>query len=86
MRVMNAMTVSQARANFSRALDHVVEDRVELVITRKAGDVVLVAREEYDSLVETLHLLSSPANAAALATAERQVDEGQTIRRRLLRS
>lgn len=83
---MNSMTVSQARANFGQALDQVVEDRVELIISRKAGDVVLVSRDEYDSLIETLHLLSSPANAAALATAQRQVEEGQTVRRGLLRS
>ncbi|MGB4776800.1 type II toxin-antitoxin system Phd/YefM family antitoxin [Microbacterium sp.] len=83
---MNSMTVSQARANFGRALDQVIEDRVELIISRKAGDVVLVSRDEYDSLIETLHLLSSPANAAALATAQRQVEEGQTVRRGLLRS
>ncbi len=83
---MRAMTVSETRANFGRALDQVVEDRVELVITRKSGDVVLVAREEYDSLIETLHLLSSPANATALATARQQVEEGRTVRRGLLRS
>jgi len=80
------MTVSETRANFGRALDEVVEDRVELVISRKAGDVVLVARDEYDSLVETVHLLSSPANAAALALAQRQVEEGKTLRRGLIRS
>ncbi len=79
------MTVSETRANFGRALDEVLEDRVELVITRKAGDVVLVARDEYDSLVETVHLLSSPANMAALAVAQRQVAEGKTVRRRLIR-
>jgi len=83
---MRAMTVSETRANFGRALDEVVEDRVELVISRKAGDVVLVARDEYDSLVETVHLLSSPANAAALALAQRQVEEGKTLRRGLIRS
>jgi antitoxin YefM len=83
---MNAMSVSQARANFGRALDQVVEDHVELIITRKAGDVVLVARDEYDALVETLHLLSSPANAAALQVAQQQVEEGKTVRRGLLRS
>jgi antitoxin YefM len=60
------MTVSKIRANPARALDQVAEDRTELVVTRKAGDVVLVARDEYDSLIETLHLLRSPASAAAL--------------------
>jgi len=80
------MSVSETRANLGRALDQVVEDRVELVITRKAGDVVLVAREEYDALIETLHLLSSPANAAALTTARQQVERGETVRRGLLRS
>lgn len=85
MALMRAMTVSETRANFGRALDEVVEDRVELVISRKAGDVVLVARDEYDSLVETVHLLSSPANVAALVVAQQQVAEGKTVRRGLIR-
>lgn len=83
---MRTMTVSEARANFGRALDEVAEDRVELVISRKSGDVILVSRDEYDSLVETVHLLSSPANAAALATSRQQVAAGKTVRRGLLRS
>jgi len=83
---MNTMSVSEARANFGRALDQVVEDRVELIISRKAGDVVLVSRDEYDSLIETLHLLSSPANADALALARQQADEGATVRHGLRRS
>lgn len=82
---MRAMTVSETRANFGRALDEVVQDRVELVISRKAGDVVLVARDEYDSLVETVHLLNSPRNVAALAVAQRQVAEGKTVHRGLIR-
>ena len=83
---MKTMTVSETRANFARVLDQVVEDREELVITRKAGDVVVVSRVEYESLLETLHLISSPANARALATAQRQVEDGDTVRHGLLRS
>ena len=60
------MTVSKIRANLVRSFDQVVEERAELVVTRKAGDVVLVARDEYDSLIETLRLLRCPASAAAL--------------------
>ena len=76
---MKTMTVSETRANFARVLDQVVEDREELVITRKAGDVVVVSRVEYESLLETLHLISSPANARAYVCAYVSVSGGRVL-------
>jgi antitoxin YefM len=48
----------------------VVDDReVVLVRRRKGGDVAMVAAEELEGLLETVHLLRSPRNAARLIKA-----------------
>ena len=47
-----------------------VDDReVVLVRRRKGGDVAMVAAEELEGLLETVHLLRSPRNAARLIKA-----------------
>jgi len=51
-------------------MDRAVQDReVVLVRRRKGGDVALVAADELAGLLETAHLLRSPANADRLLTA-----------------
>ena len=51
-------------------MDRAVQDReVVLVRRRKGGDVALVAADELAGLLETAHLLRSPANAERLLTA-----------------
>ena len=63
-------TYSRARANLAALCDEVTANR-EVVIIRRRGaeDVVLVAAQELDGLLETAHLLRSPANAELLLTA-----------------
>ncbi len=67
---MGKMTYSHLRANLKSALDRVCADHEPVVVERqKGGDVVLLAREDYDSLQETAYLLRSPANARRLLEA-----------------
>lgn len=76
---MKTMTYSATRANFAAAIDSVLEDREEVVITRAGKDpVVLVALDDYESLKETLHLLKSPSNAARLFTSIERLEAGKT--------
>jgi hypothetical protein len=42
------------------------------------GDAVVMSLDYYNSLVETLHLLSTPANVEALARAIHQDQAGQS--------
>lgn len=65
-------TYTQARADFARILARVGDDR-EVVVVRRRGHaaVALVAAEELSSLMETAHLLRSPANARRLLGALR---------------
>ncbi|MEJ7138806.1 type II toxin-antitoxin system Phd/YefM family antitoxin [Amphibiibacter pelophylacis] len=63
-------TYSQAQSQLKRLMDRTVEDR-EIVVVRRpsGGDVALIAADELQSLIETAHLLRSPANARRLLTA-----------------
>ena len=63
-------TYTRLRENLASVLDRVSEDR-EVVIVRRRGspDVALLPAEELSSLMETAHLLRSPANAKRLLTA-----------------
>ncbi len=63
-------TYTQARSNLAKLLDQVATDRQIVVIRRRNGeDVALVAADELSSLLETAHLLRSPANARRLLSA-----------------
>lgn len=71
---------TEARRNLGSLMDAVTEDRVPVIITRKAGDpVVMMARSEYDATMETLHLLRSPRNAARLREAIADVEAGEMV-------
>lgn len=63
-------TYSQAREGLKALMDRAVQDReVVLVRRRKGGDVAMVAADELAGLLETAHLLRSPANAERLLRA-----------------
>ncbi|HEY0147567.1 MAG TPA: type II toxin-antitoxin system prevent-host-death family antitoxin [Allosphingosinicella sp.] len=82
---MDVLTYSNARANFKSVLDRVVDDRTQIVITRqKAGAVVLVSLDDWNAMEETLHLLSTPANAERLRKSIRQFDAGKGEERELI--
>jgi antitoxin YefM len=63
-------TYTRLRENLASVLDQVSEDR-EVVIVRRRGaqDVALIPADELSGLMETAHLLRSPANAKRLLTA-----------------
>lgn len=82
---MKTMTYSATRANFAAAIDAVLEDREEVVITRAGKDpVVLVALADYESLKETAHLLQNPANARRLLASIERLEAGEGVARDLL--
>ena len=69
-------TYTQARANLAKLLDSVTDDQEVVIIQRRgAADVALIAADELQSLLETAHLLRSPANAERLLTALARVGQ-----------
>jgi antitoxin YefM len=82
---MDVLTYSDARANLKAVMDRVIDDRTHVVVTRqKAEAVVIVSLEDWNAMEETLHLLSTPANAERLRTSIRQLDAGQGSDRELI--
>lgn len=85
---MKVVTYSEARNELKSILDGVVSDADVTIISRRdaEGDAVVMSLDSYNSIMETLHLTSNPANAAALARAIAQDKAGQAQVRQLLSS
>lgn len=64
------MSYSEVRQNLAKVMSPVCDCHESLIITRpNAPSVVLMSREEYNSILETLYLLHSPANVPACGSA-----------------
>jgi len=79
---MQTVTFTEARNRLKSVLDGVTNDANIAIITRRdASDAVVMSLDYYNSLVETMHLLRSPANAAHLTESIRQLHAGETVER-----
>jgi antitoxin YefM len=85
---MKVVTYSHARNALKSILDEVVQDADVTIISRRdaEGDAVVMSLDSYNSLMETLHLTGTSANAAALARAIAQDKAGQAKSRKLLKT
>ncbi len=76
---MQVVNFTEARNNLKRVLDEVAEDADYTVINRRdAADSVVMSLDSFNSLMETVHLLKSPANAAHLQKSIGQYSQGKT--------
>jgi antitoxin YefM len=82
---VNITSYSDARENFKSVIDKTINDAdVTIIHRRKGGNAVLMSEAQYNSMVETLYLLSNPANARALERAIAQDKANQGVKRELL--
>ncbi|KJC34499.1 type II toxin-antitoxin system prevent-host-death family antitoxin [Bradyrhizobium sp. LTSP857] len=82
---MANVSYTELRSNLAAYMDQVCDDRAPLVVTRQnARSVVMISEEEYEGLIETVHLLKSPANAARLLRSIKEADEGKLVARELI--
>ncbi len=51
-------TASKARENLYKLVDHAGESHEPIIITGKRHNVVMMSEEDYNSIVETLHITS----------------------------
>ncbi|MFT0211433.1 type II toxin-antitoxin system Phd/YefM family antitoxin [Pseudomonas sp. F1_0610] len=82
---MNIVTFSEARASLKAAMDQVCEQHTPTVITRQRGQhVVMLSLDDFNSMQETLHLMSSPHNASRLLDSLAQARSGQILTQGLI--
>lgn len=78
---MEILNFTQVRQNLKDVLDRVTDDADCTVVVRRDGDdAVIMSKSQYDSIMETLYLLRSPANAKHLmeAISRDKADEGES--------
>jgi len=81
MRVVN---FTEARNSLKNVIDQVIDDADYTVIARRdAPDAVLMSLDTFNGLMETVHLLKAPANAAHLTRSIEQYRQGQIVQRDL---
>ncbi len=77
---MRVVTFSDAEHQLKSVLDQVVDDAGYTIIARQdAEDAVVMSLDHFNSLMETIHLLKSPANAAHLAKSIEQYRSNQVV-------
>lgn len=68
------------RQNLASVLDEVIDNRGCVIVSRTGKeDVAIIAASELSSMMETLHLLKSPANAKKLFAAMERADELEKV-------
>ncbi len=81
---MIAANFSEFRSELKRFLDSVEDDNETLIIKRRSGKgTVMISLDEYNSIMETLHLLSSKKNADRLYESIQQMKSGKTVKPKL---
>ena len=70
---MKIINFSEAKKDFEKVLDQVAADTDYAIIKRRdAKDVIVMSMNQFDSLMETIHLLRNPVNIAHLAKSIEQ--------------
>ena len=75
---MTTLTASQARQSLFQLVKKSAKGHMPIKITSKSGDVVLVSQEDYESLLETLELLSTPGVLRSIQEAREDIKAGRT--------
>ena len=82
---METVNFTNARKNLSAVLDAVAEDADYTIITRgNKPDSVVMSLKYFNGMLETMHLLSSPANAEHLMQSIAQHQAGLAVHHALI--
>lgn len=82
---MIVANLTEFRANIARYIEKVLDDRDKLIVTRRNREpVVVMPLSEWEGMQETLHILSSPANAERLRASMAELDAGRGFERELI--
>ena len=71
---MEILSASEARANLFSLVEQVNKDHLPRQITSRKGNAVLLSKDDWDSLQETLYLQSIPGFVQSVRVAEQADD------------
>ena len=76
-----ALSAAEARRRLYPLIEQVNDDDEAVEIVSPKGHAFLVPEQQWRSLMETAHLLRSPANAKVLLESIEQARTGQVVHR-----
>lgn len=75
---MTTIPLAEARANLSRLVDEAVTTHQRIEVTRKGRRAaVILAADDYDSIMETLEILSDSDLMRGIREGEAEVERGE---------
>lgn len=78
---MNHMNLSTARKNFYHLVDEVNETHIPVLLTGKNKEAVLLSKEDWNAIQETLYLQSIPGMVESIVDADSEpISEGTKLK------
>ena len=82
---MKVVNYTEFRNNLTENLDAVNEDAEIVIVFRTKGkNVVVISLDEYNSMKETLYLISTKTNRKQLDAAIDEMNKGKFAKRKLI--
>jgi antitoxin YefM len=75
---MQTLTATKARSTLFEVIKKAVRGHRQFRVQSKQGGVILMSEDDYESLLETLELLSTPGLLKSIRKAKQEVKKGQT--------
>ena len=77
--ITNHVTLSDLRQSISTTFQKVSDDHVTTLVTKGKKAVVMLSMEEFNTLNETLYLMSTKTNRERLLSSIDDVEKGKNI-------
>jgi antitoxin YefM len=82
---MEMTSYTHFRQNLRSFLNKITKEHEPLHVTRPSGDdVVVLSKEDYESIMATLHLMKNPSNAQRIAQGLKDYEQGLGEKRKLI--
>lgn len=75
---MKTITATNARSDLFNILKKAIKRQSHYRITTKEGGDILLSAEDFDSLIATLELLSTPGFGKSIKQAKKEIEKGET--------
>lgn len=76
---MTKLDANVAKRDFDKIIKDAIKKHQLYHIHHKNGNVVVISEEEYESLIETLELLSIPGFKESMKQSVDQMKKGETV-------
>ena len=79
---MQTITFTDARNNLNKIISSIEEDNEPVVIlgTKGRKDSVLISKDNYDTLIENLYILSNEKWVKSLKKGVKEIDAGKGVK------